>query len=126
LYVADYQSHWVYSFQIQPDGSLAHKQRFYHLHTPDSIDESRADGLCVDGDGRLYVATSMGVQVCDQAGRVNCIIPTPTASASKLCFGGEGFRYLFATCDGRLYRRKLKVSGAQAFQVPKKPAAPRL
>jgi len=44
-----------------------------------------------DRDGRLYVATRMGLQVCDQAGRVNCIIPTPNGKISNLCFGGEKF-----------------------------------
>ena len=48
-----------------------------HLHVPDTADDSGADGMRVDRDGRLYVATRMGIQVCDQAGRVNCIIPTP-------------------------------------------------
>ena len=28
LYVAEYRSHWVYSFQVQSDGSLAHKQKY--------------------------------------------------------------------------------------------------
>ncbi|HET7536128.1 MAG TPA: SMP-30/gluconolactonase/LRE family protein, partial [Candidatus Didemnitutus sp.] len=28
LYVADYASHWVYSYVIQPDGALANKQRY--------------------------------------------------------------------------------------------------
>src|SRR5262249_13284745 len=36
LYVADYWSHWVYSYQIQPDGSLTAKQKYYHLHMPDT------------------------------------------------------------------------------------------
>ncbi|MGO9916423.1 MAG: SMP-30/gluconolactonase/LRE family protein [Isosphaeraceae bacterium] len=126
LYVADHASHWVYSFQIQPDGSLAHKQRFFHLHAPDNADDSGARGLQVDRDGRLYVATRMGVQVCDQAGRVNCIIPAPGGSVSDLVFGGDDLRYLFAITDGKLYRRKLKVKGAQAFRPPIKPAAPRL
>lgn len=126
LYVADHNSHWVYSFQIQADGSLKNKQRFFHLHEPDSVDESRADGLQVDRDGRLYVATQMGIQVCDQTGRVNCIIPTPKGAASKICFGGDDFRYLFATSGGQLFRRKLKVKGAPAFEPPFKPAAPRL
>ena len=126
LYVADYASHWVYSYQVQPDGSLAHKQRYHHLHVPDDADDSGADGMCVDRDGRLYVATRMGVQVCDQAGRVNGIIPTPNGVVSNVRFGGEGFRTLFATCGDRVYRRKLKVAGAQAYQPPIKPAPPRL
>jgi gluconolactonase len=126
LYVADSRSRWVYSFQVQPDGSLAYKQKYDHLHVPDTADDSGADGLRVDRDGRLYVATSMGIQVCDQAGRVNCIIPTPNGRVSNLCFGGEGFDTLFATCGDRVYKRKLKVKGALPFQPPIKPAPPRL
>ncbi|HWT77896.1 MAG TPA: hypothetical protein VN648_03720 [Candidatus Methylomirabilis sp.] len=36
----------------------------------------------------------MGIQVCDQAGRVNCVIPTPNEKVSKLCFGGAQFDVL--------------------------------
>jgi len=126
LYVDDYRSHWVYSFVIQPDGTLAHKQRFYHLKEPVSADQSNADGLKVDRDGRLYVATNMGVQVCDQAGRVNLIIPTPNRKISNLCFGGEKFDTLYATCGDKVYKRKLNATGANAWAEPNKPAPPRL
>lgn len=126
LYVDDYQSHWVYSYQIQPDGTLQHKQRYYWLHEADTVDSSQADGMRVDREGRLYVATKLGVQVCDQAGRVNAIIPTPNGRISNLCFGGADFDTLFATCGDKVYKRKLKVKGAQAWDVPNKPAAPRL
>jgi sugar lactone lactonase YvrE/enterochelin esterase-like enzyme len=126
LYVADSRTHWVYSYQIRPDGTLAYKQRYFHLHVPDTADDSGADGLRVDRDGRLYVATRMGIQVCDQAGRVNCIIPTPNGKLTNLCFGGENFDTLFATCGDKVYARKLKVKGAQSWQAPVKPGAPRL
>ena len=126
LYVADYRSHWVYSYVIQADGSLQFKQRFYWLHVPDTTDQSNADGIRVDSDGRLYVATAMGIQVCDQAGRVQCIIPTPNRRLSNLTFGGEHFDTLYATCGDRVYKRKLKAKGAQAWDKPLKPAAPRL
>ncbi len=126
LYVADSRSHWVYSYQVQPDGSLAHKQRYFHLHVPDTADDSGADGMRVDRDGRLYVATRLGIQVCDQAGRVNCIIPTPNGKISNLCFGGEHFDTVYATCGDRVYLRKVNVKGAQAWQQPNKPATPRL
>jgi sugar lactone lactonase YvrE/enterochelin esterase-like enzyme len=126
LYVADSRSHWVYSYQIQPDGSLAHKQRYYHLHMPDTADDSGADGMRTDRDGRLYVATRLGLQVCDQAGRVNCIIPTPNGKVSNLTFGGPKFDTIYATCGDRVYSRKVKVTGANGWQPPAKPAAPRL
>jgi sugar lactone lactonase YvrE len=124
--VDDYRSHWVYSYQIQPDGSLAHKQKYFHLHVPDTEDDSGADGMRVDRDGRLYVATRLGLQVCDQAGRVNCIIPTPNGKVSNLAFGGEKFDTIYATCGDKVYKRNVKVRGAQAWQPPNKSAAPRL
>jgi len=125
LYVADYRSHWIYSYQIQADGTPQFKQRYYWLHVPDT-DERGADGMRVDRDGRLYTATPLGIQVCDQAGRVNSIIPTPNGRVSNLNFGGENFDWLFATCGDKVYKRKLKVQGAHPWAPPLKPAAPRL
>ena len=126
LYVADSRTHWVFSYQIQPDGSLAHKQRYFHLHVPDTADDSGADGIRVDRDGRVYVATRIGLQICDQAGRVTCIIPTPNGKVSNLTFGGPELSIIFATCGDKVYQRKVKVTGAPAFLPPHKPGNPRL
>jgi gluconolactonase len=126
LYVSDTKSHWVYSYQVQPDGSLTNKQKYYHLHLPDSADDSGADGMRVDRDGRLWVATRLGLQVCDQAGRVNCIIPTPNGKIANLTFGGADFDTLYVTCGDRVYKRKVKVKGANAFEEPIKPKPPQL
>ncbi len=101
---------------------MTDKQRFFHLHVPDTADDSGADGLRVDRDGRLYVATRLGIQICDQSGRVNAIVPVPNGKLSNFAFGGENFDTLVATCGDRVYRRKLKVQGAQSFQPPFKPA----
>jgi gluconolactonase len=126
LYVAESRTRWVYSFQVQLDGSLSYKQRYYHLHVPDTADDAGADGMRVDRDGRLYVATRMGIQVCDQTGRVNCIIPTPNGKITNLAFGGENFDILYATCGDKVFKRKVKAQGANAFQEPLKPARPGL
>ena len=126
LYVTDADNHWVYSYQIQPDGSLTHEQKYYHLHTPDTSDNAGAGGMCVDRDGRLYVATAMGIQVCDQAGRVNSIIPVPGGAATSVVLGGTDFDILFAASGGKIYKRKVKTKGAPSFLPPVKPAPPRL
>lgn len=126
LYVAGYRSHWVYAYQIQPDGTLAAKQKYYWLHAPDEADDAGADGIRTDRDGRLYVATKMGIQVCDQAGRVQCILPTPNGQVANVCFAGPNFDTLYAMCGDVVFKRKLKVQGAQAWNKPNKPATPRL
>jgi sugar lactone lactonase YvrE len=126
LYVDDTKSHWVYSYQIQPDGTLADKQRYYHLHVPDTADDSGADGMEVDSAGRLYVVTRMGLQVCDQAGRVNCIIPTPNGKLSNIVFGGPEFDTIYVSAGDRIYKRKVKARTASSFAAPIKPAPPHL
>ena len=126
LYVDDSRSHWVYSYVIQPDGSLQFKQRYFHLHAPDTADDSGADGMRCDREGRLYVATRMGIQVCDQAGRVECIIPTPNGKIANLTFGGPKFDTLYAACGDKIYRRTVQTIGALPFAAPIKPAAPHL
>jgi hypothetical protein len=126
LYVADAASKWVYSYQVQTDGSIKHGQKYYHLHVPDDADDAGAGGMQVDRDGRLYVATRMGVQVCDQAGRVNAIIPTPAGAASDICFGGPERNVLYAACGDAVYKRKVKTQGVDPSSGPIKPKAPRL
>jgi sugar lactone lactonase YvrE len=80
----------------------------------------------VDRAGRLYVATRLGIQVCDQAGRVQCIIPTPNGRIANLTFGGEHFDTLFATCGDKVFKRKLHATGANNWDQPNKPLAPKL
>jgi sugar lactone lactonase YvrE len=126
LYVDDMRSHWIYSYQILPDGSLTNKQRYFHLHSSDTADDSGADGMRCDRDGRVYVATRLGVQICDQAGRVNCILPTPNGRVANLSFGGAGFDLLYCTCGDTVFKRRLRVKGALPFAAPIQPAAPRL
>ena len=126
LYVAESRTHWIWSFQIGADGKLSHKQKYFHLHAPDTDDNAWPDGLKCDTEGRLYVATNIGVQFCDQAGRVNGIVPTPNGKCANLCFGGEKFDTIYATCFDKVYARKVKVTGYNTFDKPIKPKAPQL
>ena len=125
LYASDSQSHWVYSYQIQPDGTLKDKQKYYRLHTLDTADDTSADGIRCDRQGMLYVATRSGLQICDKEGRVAAIVPTPTGSASNLCFGGKDFDTIYATAGSKVFKRKVKAQGAMPFLPPIKPPAPR-
>ena len=118
LYVADSRSHWLYSYQIRADGSLANKQRFFRLETPDTADDAGADGIEVSSDGWVFVATRMGIQVCDPAGRVQCIIPTPNGKVANLALGGPGFDTLYALCGDTLYKRKVLAKAAPSFLPP--------
>ena len=83
--------------------------------------------MAVDANGYLYVSTPLGVQVCDQAGRVNGILARPKPGPlSRVAFAGAGRDVLYLVAGDTLYKRKLKAKGVFAFEAPIKPAAPRL
>ncbi len=93
---------------------------------PDNSD-SNADGLCVDKDGRLYVASGAGVQICDQAGRVNAILAKPAPGwLSNVELGGATLDTLYATGGTSVWRRKMKVQGFRYADGPITPEKPRL
>jgi gluconolactonase len=128
LYATESASHWVWIFKVKPDGTLAFKQRYGWLHVPDTEENAWPDGLKSDTAGKVYVATRLGIQVMDQLGRVNAIIPIPPSNgqASNLCFGGAAFNILYVSCGDKVYRRKLKTKGANSFLEPYKPVNPRM
>ncbi|MFY0654421.1 MAG: SMP-30/gluconolactonase/LRE family protein [Cyclobacteriaceae bacterium] len=128
LYVTESASHWVWVYQIQADGSLAHKQKYGWLFTRDKDDNAWSDGLKCDQEGRIYVTSRMGIQVMDPIGKVKAIIPTPKTKGqvSNLCFGGENFDILYVSCHDKVYRRKVGVQGVNNFEKPIKPKKPRL
>ncbi|MBX2843247.1 MAG: SMP-30/gluconolactonase/LRE family protein [Flammeovirgaceae bacterium] len=128
LYVTESATHWVWIYQIQADGSLAQKQNYGWLHVRDTDENAWSDGLKCDREGRIYVTSKSGIQVLDQLGRVHAIIPTPKTKGqvSNLCFGGPDFDVLYVTCHDKVYRRKVKVKGANNFEKPIKPMKAKL
>lgn len=127
LYVADSAGQFVYSFQIAADGTLAHKQPYFHLHLPYGQPTSGADGMTVDAEGRLYVATRIGLQVTDQPGRVHLILPKPQPGPlSNVVFGGPNLDTLYVTCGDKVFKRRVKAHGVRFHEPPVQPATPRL
>jgi hypothetical protein len=94
-------SNWVWQYINTADGNPAHGQEFYYLYTD-------AGQILFDAQGYLYVATSVGIQICDQNGRVRAILSLPGGSVESIAFAGNN---LFAISGGKLYVRKLLRSG---------------
>ncbi len=120
LFAAEKSTQWIYSYVVGQDGSVKNKQPFYWLHMTDIPNNSGAEDLAVDTHGNLYVATGMGIQICDQNGRVRAILalPTPSGPVRSLCFGGKNFDVLYATDGKRIFRRRLKVTGFAPWAAP--------
>jgi gluconolactonase len=120
FYAAERTTKWIYSYVVQPDGSFRDKQPYFWLHMTDIPNDSGAGDLAVDTHGNLYVATRMGIQVCDQNGRVRAILtlPTPCGPVRSLCFAGEHFDVLYVTDGTQVFTRRLKVRGHAPWEPP--------
>jgi sugar lactone lactonase YvrE len=120
FFAAEKTTKWIYSYVVQPDGTFRDKQQFFWLHMTDLPNDSGAEDLAIDTHGNLYAATRMGIQICDQNGRVRAILPLPTPSGPvrSLCFGGDHFDVLYCTDGAQLFRRRLKVRGYAPWSSP--------
>jgi sugar lactone lactonase YvrE len=127
LIVADMQTMNLYAYRVEPDGSLSNKSAYYTCEVPAFATDCGADGIKVDAEGRLYVTSHMGLQVFDQAGRVNAIISKPQrAWLANVSFGGKDMDHLYVTCHDKVYRRKVKSKGVHGFAPPVLPPQPKL
>jgi gluconolactonase len=111
VYVSDPNGKWVWSYQVQLDGSLANGEPFFRMETSDEASASGASGMAMDSKGLLYVATLLGIQVCDAQGRVVAIFNRPEQTdpslgpISGVAFGGADHQYLYAVAGNEVFRR---------------------
>lgn len=96
-------SNWVWDYVLE-DGKELCGQEFYYLYTD-------AGQLLFDNKGYLYVATSVGIQICDQNGRVRAILPLPGGQVESIAFAGNR---IYALSGGRIYVRRLLRSGTHS------------
>ena len=83
--------------------------------------------MTVDADGRVYIATALGVQVFDQIGKCHAIVPAPQRMAlSNVEFGGPNFDEMYMTNGDKVFKRRTKVKGVLSWRAAIKPAPPRL
>jgi sugar lactone lactonase YvrE len=112
LVLNDPPTRWVWSFRIEANGSLARGRHFCRLDTKGKNPETDAGGMAFDSEGFLYVATNIGVQVCDPQGRVTAVIDAPGESVSAVFFGGPGLQWLYVADGDKVWRRPVKRRGA--------------
>jgi sugar lactone lactonase YvrE len=128
LFVGHFPGRFIYSYTINDNGTLANKQEYYYMHVPSNSLEGHLDGMCVSRDGWLVAATELGVQICDQPGRVHLILPKPRLAkrVSYTAFGGKDWKTLYIATGNRVYKRRTKLTGAQPWRTPVKPPRPQL
>lgn len=130
LTVSDTLGRMVWSFQVQPDGSLTNGVPFHHLEIPDGTESgvlrSGADGLTHDNEGFVYVATKLGIQIVDPPGKTVGILDRPgNQDPSNVVFAGPDLQTLYVTASDKVFRRQIRRKGVYPW-VASKPPRPRL
>ena len=116
LSVADGDSRWAYSYQINDGGTLSNKERFFWLHVQDWEDDAGAESVCYAKEGQMLVATRSGIQICADDGPTQIILPVPDRSrVLSVCLGGPNRDTLFAFCGNRIWKRTVKLHAMGAF-----------
>ena len=96
MYVSDSPNEYLLAYDVQPDGRMTNRRNFARL---EGGKRTGADGLAIDGDGRLYAATPTGIQVFDSKGKYLGTIPTPRPDTS-IAFAGPGKKTLYIVGRG--------------------------
>jgi gluconolactonase len=127
LYANDKDGEYLLAFDVRSDGTLANRRNFgkYRSLTikghkdPLLAEDNGADGLAVDGEGRVYVATNLGVEIFSPRGEHLGVIPIGVwggeafmlRKPQNLAFAGPGKRTLYTVGANAIFRVRLLAQG---------------
>ncbi len=119
LYVGDSNGIHIIAWDIQPNGLVRNRRNFGTLEGRSTRDnglggiKTFADGITIDNEGRLYVATGAGVEVLSPQGQHLGTIPVrcPPADCQNLAFSGPDKRTLYIAGAGSLYKVDMVARG---------------
>ena len=113
LYVANTFGEYLLAYDIGADGTLGPRRNFAKLdgwRKTDTGGTSGADGLAVDEQGRVYVASNTGVQVFSNKGDALGTIALPK-QPQNLAFAGDDKKTLYVVGRGAAYRIAVQTPG---------------
>jgi gluconolactonase len=115
LYVANTLGAYVIAFDVQPDGTVRNERNFARLAGIAMTNRgvrSGADGIAVDAAGRLYVTSTIGVQVFSPDGKHLGTIPIGNPDGPQnLAFAGTDKKTLYVVGDGAVWKIAMLAQG---------------
>jgi gluconolactonase len=119
LYISDSNGEHVIAWDIQGDGLVRNRRNFGTLTGRSNRDnglggvKTFADGMTIDNEGRLYVATGGGIEVLSPQGQHVGTIPVRClpADCQNVAFGGPEKKTLYIAGAGSLYKVEMAARG---------------
>ena len=120
LYANNKDGAYMLAFDVQEDGTLTNRRNFgkYRSLTvrghkdPLLAEDNGADGLAIDSEGRVYVATNLGVEIFSPRGQHLGVIPIGIWGGDQfmlrkpqnLAFAGPDRRTLYTVGANAIYK----------------------
>jgi len=126
LYANNKDGEYLLAFDVKPDGMLANRRNFAKYKSvtqkdskdPLLAEDNGADGLAVDNDGRVYVATNVGFEVFSPKGELLGVIPAVWGGdrlmlrkPQNLAFSGPGKKTLYMVGSGAVFKVQTLTQG---------------
>ena len=115
LYVNNTNGEYLLAFDVLPDGSVQNRRNFAAYdgvtRNADGTVASGADGLLIDSEGRLYVATTTGVQVFSADGQQLLGTIPISRQPQNIAFAGPNKQTLYIVGRGAAYKVEMLASG---------------
>jgi gluconolactonase len=119
LYVSDSNGEHITVWDIRADGLVENRRDFGTLEGRSTRDnglggiKTFADGMTVDDEDRVYVATGGGIEVLSPQGEHLGTIPVrcPPADCQNLAFSGPNKQTLYIGGAGSLYKVEMIARG---------------
>lgn len=126
LYANDKDGEYLLAFDVKADGTLTNRRNFAKYKSvkqagsrdPLLAEDNGADGLAVDADGRVYVATNVGVEVFSRTGEYLGAIPAIWGAEAfslkkpqNLAFSGPDKRTLYIVGSGAVFKVRTLAQG---------------
>ena len=109
------KENFVWAYDVNDDGTISNGHKFAELRLPGNVldrkgKSSSADGMAIDTEGNIYVATYLGVQIFDPKGSFIGIINLPSFPVS-LGFGDEDMKTLYIVSYDKVFKIRTNQIG---------------
>ncbi|MBI3047557.1 MAG: SMP-30/gluconolactonase/LRE family protein [Acidobacteria bacterium] len=126
LYANDKDGEYLLAFDVAGDGTLRNRRNFARYKSvrvpghkdPLIAEDNGADGLAVDNDGRLYVATNLGVEIFSPRGEHLGVLPVvwggerfTLRKPQNVAFAGPDRKTLYIVGAGAVYKVRTLAQG---------------
>ncbi len=109
------KENFIWAYDVSEDGTISNGRKFATLFLTGNVldrkgKSSSADGMAIDKEGNIYVATYYGVQIFNNTGAFVGMINLPSFPVS-LCFGDEDMKTLYIVSYSKVFKIRTNKEG---------------